>query len=143
MGSGQVFEVTNMLGSILVVLGISLYALGEPMCSNGQALVADSIIMSSQKRNKLGPDKCEDGNIDTVCTTKSEPYPSITLDFGHPVDIAQVKISPNKKYPGLSEVRMIVSNETVPVGSRAEGFEFEQDSHFRAYGRYLILQRDR
>ena len=46
--------------------------------------------MSSKKRNKLGPDKCDDGNVDTVCTTKSEPYPTITLDFGKPVDIAQV-----------------------------------------------------
>ena len=46
--------------------------------------------MSSKKKNKLGPDKCNDGNADTVCTTKSEPYPTITLDFGRPVDIAQV-----------------------------------------------------
>ena len=96
-----------MLGPLLVILalGISPYALGkkthfittlqfftpgEPTCSNGEALVPNSIMMSSKKKNKLGPDKCEDGNIDTVCTTKSEPYPSITLDFGKPVDIAQV-----------------------------------------------------
>ena len=97
-----------MLGPLLVILalGISPYAIGkntfhiitalqfftpgEPRCSNGEALVPNSIIMSSKKKNKLGPDKCEDGNIDTVCTTKSEPYPSITLDFGKPVDIAQV-----------------------------------------------------
>ena len=65
---------------------------GEALCSNGQALHPKSIVMSSQKRSKLGPDKCEDGNIDTVCTTKSEPYPTITLDFGQPVDIAQVNI---------------------------------------------------
>ena len=46
--------------------------------------------MSSRKKARLGEDKCMDGNTDTVCTTKSEPYPSITLDFGRPVDIAQV-----------------------------------------------------
>ena len=46
--------------------------------------------MSSRKKARLGEDKCTDGNMDTVCTTKSEPYPSITLDFGRPVDIAQV-----------------------------------------------------
>ena len=69
-----------------------------------------------------------------------------------------MKISPNKQYPGLSEARMIVSNETVPAGLRAEGIfmefsknldnscqgvEVEPDSYFRAYGRYLHLQRDR
>ena len=48
--------------------------------------------MSSKKKNRLGPDKCEDGNVDTVCTTKSEPYPTIILDFGQPVDIAQVRL---------------------------------------------------
>ena len=46
--------------------------------------------MSSKKKNRLGPDKCEDGNVDTVCTTKREPYPTIILDFGQPVDIAQI-----------------------------------------------------
>ena len=59
-------------------------------CNDGQALVPDSILMSSRKRNRLGPDKCNDGNLDTVCTTKSEPYPTITLDFGRPVEIAEV-----------------------------------------------------
>ena len=63
---------------------------GDLTCSGGQALVPDSITMSSRKKARLGEDKCMDGNTDTVCTTKSEPYPSITLDFGHPVDIAQV-----------------------------------------------------
>merc|ERR1719222_1031098 len=83
-----------------------------------------------------------DGNTDTVCTTKSEPYPFITLDFGHPVDIAQVAVAPNERYPGLSEVRIVVSNETAAFGVRAEGLEVEKDSQFRAHGRYLILQRD-
>ena len=63
---------------------------GDSSCSGGKALVPDSITMSSRKRQKLGEDKCTDGNKETVCTTKSEPYPSITLDFGHPVHIAQV-----------------------------------------------------
>ena len=63
---------------------------GDLTCSGGQALVPDSITMSSRKKARLGEDKCMDGSTDTVCTTKSEPYPSITLDFGHPVDIAQV-----------------------------------------------------
>ena len=65
---------------------------GDPSCSNGQALVPKGISMSSKKKNRLGPDKCEDGNVDTVCTTKSEPYPTIILDFGQPVDIAQVRL---------------------------------------------------
>ena len=63
---------------------------GDLTCSGGQGLVPDSITMSSRKKARLGEDKCMDGSTDTVCTTKSEPYPSITLDFGHPVDIAQV-----------------------------------------------------
>ena len=99
--------------------------------------------MSSRKKARLGEDKCMDGSTDTVCTTKSEPYPSITLDFGHPVDIAQVNsisfppiflsdslliyntfkvtVAPNERYPGLSEVRIVVSNETAAIGVRAEG----------------------
>jgi hypothetical protein len=98
--------------------------------------------MSSRKKARLGEDKCTDGNTDTVCTTKSEPYPSITLDFGRPVDIAQVAVAPNERYPGLSEVRIVVSNETAAFGVRAEGFEVEKDSYFSSHGRYLILQRD-
>jgi len=115
---------------------------GDSSCSGGKALVPDSITMSSRKRAKLGEDKCTDGNKETVCTTKREPYPSITLDFGHPVDIAQVEVAPNRKYPGLSELRIVVSNETAAFGVRAEGFEVEQGSTVRAHGRYLILQRD-
>ena len=60
------------------------------MCNDGQALVPDSILMSSRKKNRLGPDKCNDGNLETVWTTKREPYPTITLDFGRPVLIAEI-----------------------------------------------------
>merc|ERR1711899_316653 len=132
----------TMLGVLLVFLGITPYILGDSTCSGGEALVPDSITMSSRKKARLGEDKCMDENTDTVCTTKSEPYPSITLDFGRPVDIAQVEVAPNKRYPGLSDVRIVVSNETAVFGERAEGFQVDQDSQFRALGRYLILQRD-
>merc|ERR1711899_427078 len=132
----------TMLGVLLVFLGITPYILGDSTCSGGEALVPDSITMSSRKKARLGEDKCIDGNKETVCTTKREPYPSITLDFGHPVDIAQVEVAPNRKYPGLSELRIVVSNETAVFGERAEGFQVDQDSQFRALGRYLILQRD-
>merc|ERR1711936_1155265 len=37
---------------------------------------------------------------------------------------------------------IVVSNETAAFGERAEGFQVEEDSQFRAHGRYLILQRD-
>ena len=124
---------------------------GESLCTDGQALVPETILMSSRKKNRLGPDKCNDGDLDTVCTTKSEPYPTVTLDFGQPVQIAEVNlltmstctreqpfrnllifvrktwiflkvhISPNKKFPGLSEARIVITNETVPAGSRVEG----------------------
>ena len=126
-------------------------SLGEPLCTDGQALVPETILMSSRKKNRLGPDKCNDGDLDTVCTTKSEPYPTVTLDFGQPVQIAEVNlltiftctreqpfqnllifirktwiflkvhISPNKKFPGLSEARIVITNETVPAGTRVEG----------------------
>ena len=124
---------------------------GESLCTDGQALVPKTILMSSKKKNRLGPDKCNDGDLDTVCTTKSEPYPTVTLDFGQAVQIAEVNlltmstctreqpfrnllifvrkawifvkvhISPNKKFPGLSEARIVITNETVPTGSRVEG----------------------
>ena len=126
---------------------------GESLCTDGQALVPETILMSSRKKNRLGPDKCNDGDLDTVCTTKSEPYPTVTLDFGQAVQIAEVNlltmstctreqpfrnllifvfnkkdmvilkvhISPNKKFPGLSEARIVITNETVPAGSRVEG----------------------
>merc|ERR1711962_1405455 len=139
MGGAKGF---TMLGVLLVFLGITPYILGDSTCSEGEALVPVSITMSSRKKARLGEDKCTDGNMDTVCTTKSEPYPSITLDFGRPVDIAQVEVAPNKRYPGLSEVRIVVSNQTAAFGERAEGLQVQQDSQFRAHGRYLILQRD-
>ena len=126
---------------------------GESLCTDGQALVPETILMSSRKKNRLGPDKCNDGDLDTVCTTKSEPYPTVTLDFGQAVQIAEVNlltmstctreqpfrnllifvfnkkdmvilkvhISPNKKFPGLSEARIVITNETVPAGTRVEG----------------------
>ena len=33
----------------------------------------------------------------------------------------QVEVAPNRKYPGLSELRIVVSNETAAFGVRAEG----------------------
>ena len=33
----------------------------------------------------------------------------------------QVEVAPNRKYPGLSELRIVVSNETAASGVRAEG----------------------
>ena len=33
----------------------------------------------------------------------------------------KVEVAPNKRYPGLSEVRIVVSNETAVFGERAEG----------------------
>ena len=33
----------------------------------------------------------------------------------------KVEVAPNKRYPGLSEVRIVVSNETAAFGERAEG----------------------
>ena len=33
----------------------------------------------------------------------------------------KVEVAPNKRYPGLSEVRIVVSNETAAYGERAEG----------------------
>ena len=41
-------------------------------------------------KKRVGPDNCIDGNLDTKCTTKNEPYPTVTLDFGKVVDIGQV-----------------------------------------------------
>ena len=35
--------------------------------------------------------------------------------------ILQVSVSPNNQYPGLSEARIVVSNETASAGLRAEG----------------------
>ena len=79
-----------------------------------------------------------------MCTTKKKPYSTITLDFGAPVEISkvephsafyalivflspkneQLQVAPNFPYPQLSEARIIISNNTVPVGSRAdEGIE--------------------
>ena len=33
----------------------------------------------------------------------------------------KVEVAPNKRYPGLSVVRILVSNETAAFGERAEG----------------------
>ena len=33
----------------------------------------------------------------------------------------KVVVAPNKRWPGLSEVRIVVSNETAAFGERAEG----------------------
>ena len=33
----------------------------------------------------------------------------------------KVEVAPNKRYPGLSDVRIVVSNETAAFGERAEG----------------------
>ena len=60
------------------------------MCSDGHALVPDSVSMTSMRKRHQGPDKCADANFDTVCTTKKKPYSTITLDFGRPVEIAKV-----------------------------------------------------
>ena len=37
------------------------------------------------------------------------------------VAIFKVEVAPNKRYPGLSDVRIVVSNETAAFGVRAEG----------------------
>ena len=63
---------------------------GESVCSDGHALVPDSVSMTSMRKRHQGPDKCADANFDTVCTTKKKPYSTITLDFGRPVEIAKV-----------------------------------------------------
>ena len=63
---------------------------GDSACSNSQALVPVSVSMSSVRKKKLGSDKCADGNLETLCTTKKKPFSTITLDFGKPVEIGKV-----------------------------------------------------
>ena len=63
---------------------------GDSACSNSQALVPVSVSMSSVRKKKLGSDKCADGDLETLCTTKKKPFSTITLDFGKPVEIGKV-----------------------------------------------------
>ena len=79
----------------------------------------------------------------------------------------QVRVVPNFKHPRMSSARIVIANETVPIGSRAnEGIEtifhsqrssfsssgFEVEGYdtqlmsispdFQAVGQFLIIQRD-
>ena len=47
-------------------------------------------------------------------------------------NFVKVHVSLNKLYPGLAEARIVISNETVPAGSRAEG-TFMIPSHVWQY----------
>ena len=49
-----------------------------------------SVSMSSTKKNKFRAEKCIDGDLDTVCTTKKKRYSTITIDFGTRVEFAKV-----------------------------------------------------
>ena len=61
-------------------------------CSDGEAIRSVSVTMSSTKKKKFGPDNCVDGDLDTTCRTKNEPYPTLTIDFGKVVEIGQVSL---------------------------------------------------
>ena len=70
---------------------------GDSTCSNGEALVPVSVSMTSVRKQKQGqasqgPDKCADGDVSTICTTKRKPFSTITLDYGEPVEIAKVML---------------------------------------------------
>ena len=70
---------------------------GDSTCSNGEALVPVSVSMTSVRKHKQGqasqgPDKCADGDVSTICTTKRKPFSTITLDYGEPVEIAKVML---------------------------------------------------
>ena len=66
-------------------------------CSDGEAIRSVSVTMSSTKKKKFGPDNCVDGDLDTTCRTKNEPYPTLTIDFGKVVEIGQVSL-PNQSH---------------------------------------------
>ena len=68
------------------------YPLGDTACSDGEVIRPVSVTMSSTKKKKFGPDNCVDGNQDTRCRTKNEPYPTLTIDFGKVVEIGQVSL---------------------------------------------------
>ena len=65
---------------------------GDMACSDGEAIRSVSVTMSSTKKKKFGPDNCVDGDLDTTCRTKNEPYPTLTIDFGKVVEIGQVSL---------------------------------------------------
>ena len=63
----------------------------------GGALVPVSVSMTSVRKQKQwqasqGPDKCADGDVSTICTTKRKPFSTITLNYGEPVKIARVML---------------------------------------------------
>jgi len=135
-----------MLGVLVLANVLAAFALGDTACSDGETITPLSVTMSSTKKKKFGPDNCVDGDLDTTCRTKNEPYPTLTIDFGKVVEIGQVKVFPDKIYPKLSEARVVVSNKTTATGSRADGYEVDVGPYFYlntpARGRYLIVQRD-
>ena len=67
---------------------------GDSTCSNGEALVPVSVSMTSVRKQKQwqASDKCADGDVSTICTTKRKPFSTITLNYGEPVKIARVML---------------------------------------------------
>ena len=98
---------------------------GDTACSDGETITPLSVTMSSTKKKKFGPDNCVDGDLDTTCRTKNEPYPTLTIDFGKVVEIGQVSLPRVRasffpltyllSFGDISIVRSITSYPSVPL----------------------------